>query len=216
MATLVLFVWPLVAMALFSRLGQAKGLIWATLIGALFLPENYGINLPGLPPLDKETSIILGLLLGLMVGGRAGQPGQAGSPAAPALGNQGQFFVVTLGAMLVISPFATMLANPERLVFGPTTLPGLGVRDLISMLTDNTLFLVPLILARRHLASPEIHVEVLRALVILGALYSLLILFEARMSPQLHRWIYGYFQHVWVQHIRGGAFRPIVFMAHGL
>ena len=64
MPLFVLFVWPLVALALIRRQGRAKGVIWALLIGALFLPEAYSFDLPGLPPLDKEMSVLIGLLLG--------------------------------------------------------------------------------------------------------------------------------------------------------
>jgi hypothetical protein len=47
--------------------------------------------------------------------------------------------------------------------------------------------------------------------------YSLPMLFEIRMSPQLHRWVYGYFPgDSFVQQIRAGGFRPVVFFPHGL
>jgi hypothetical protein len=47
--------------------------------------------------------------------------------------------------------------------------------------------------------------------------YSLPMLFEIRMSPQLHRWIYGYFPHAsFAQQMRDGGFRPVVFFTHGL
>ena len=49
----------------------------------------------------------------------------------------------------------------------------------------------------------------------MGLVYSLLMLIEVRLSPQLHTWTYGYFQHVFLQHVRGG-FRPIVFLQHGI
>lgn len=56
----------------------------------------------------------------------------------------------------------------------------------------------------------------LKRMVLFGLIYGALILFEWRMSPQLHSWIYGFFQHQFIQHMRGGGFRPIVFMEHGL
>ena len=49
-----------------------------------------------------------------------------------------------------------------------------------------------------------------------GLIYSALIAYEVRMSPQLHQTIYGFFQHDWLQVIRTGAYRPVVFMPHGL
>ena len=36
------------------------------------------------------------------------------------------------------------------------------------------------------------------------------------MSPQLHRQFYGFYQHEFVQTIRGSSYRPMVFMQHGL
>lgn len=36
------------------------------------------------------------------------------------------------------------------------------------------------------------------------------------MSPQLHYWAYGYYQHQFLQMIRGEGYRPLAFMYHGL
>jgi hypothetical protein len=49
-----------------------------------------------------------------------------------------------------------------------------------------------------------------------GVLYAPLVMLEIRFSPQLHNWVYGYYQHSWLQVMRDGAFRPMVFMHHGL
>ena len=53
-------------------------------------------------------------------------------------------------------------------------------------------------------------------LIVAGLFYSLPMLFEVRMSPQLHTWIYGYFPHSFLQQMREGGFRPVVFLGHGL
>ena len=60
--------------------------------------------------------------------------------------------------------------------------------------------------------------EILRVLVIAGVVYSVPALFEIRFSPQLHTWLYGYFpqEFGFSQEVRGGGFRPVVFMGHGL
>jgi hypothetical protein len=58
--------------------------------------------------------------------------------------------------------------------------------------------------------------EVLRTLVVAGLLYSLPIFLEARMSPQLHYWFYGYYPSQFLQQMRTGGFRPTVFIGHGL
>ena len=36
------------------------------------------------------------------------------------------------------------------------------------------------------------------------------------MSPQLNNMFYGFFPHSWGQHMRGGGYRPLVFLEHGL
>jgi hypothetical protein len=67
------------------------------------------------------------------------------------------------------------------------------------------------------LRRPEDLQSLFTILVVAGAAYSVLLLFEIRMSPQLHFWFYGYYPSDFIQEVReGGAFRPMVFMGHGL
>lgn len=54
------------------------------------------------------------------------------------------------------------------------------------------------------------------AVVIGGLIYVPLCIEEIIMSPQLHRLTYGFHQHSFLQTMRGGGFRPMVFMEHGL
>jgi hypothetical protein len=54
------------------------------------------------------------------------------------------------------------------------------------------------------------------AVVLGGLVYVPLCLIELRLSPQLHHWVYGYHQHEFVQTVRDGGYRPMVFMEHGL
>src|SRR5262249_37897180 len=58
--------------------------------------------------------------------------------------------------------------------------------------------------------------NIFRVLVIAGLVYSLPMLFEVRMSPQLHHWVYGYYPSDFNQYMRDGGFRPMVFMNHPL
>jgi hypothetical protein len=41
-------------------------------------------------------------------------------------------------------------------------------------------------------------------------------MWEARVSPQLHRQLYGFMPSSFLQQIRGGGYRPVVFLGHGL
>ena len=49
-----------------------------------------------------------------------------------------------------------------------------------------------------------------------GLLYIPFCIEEILMSPQLHRLTYGFHQHSFLQTMRGGGFRPMVYMEHGL
>lgn len=214
MAAFALIVWPFLAMAFFAALGPKRGLIWSVLIGYLFLPERFTFDLPGLPPYGKTSAISIGVLFGLAVSVLRGEAATGAHPAPQA----GTVRLVTwsLIALMLLSPLVTMVTNREALVYGPTVVPGLGIRDAISMIWDSVVVLIPILAARYYLRDEEMHREVLRAIVVGGLVYSLLALFEMRMSPQLHQWVYGYFQHSWNQHVRGGHYRPIIFLTHGL
>ncbi|MEM6409325.1 MAG: hypothetical protein AAF700_13040 [Pseudomonadota bacterium] len=213
MPTLALFGWPLAAMAFLRGLPRVQALIWTALLGYLFLPEAFGIDLPGLPPITKYTVISGTLLIMVRLTAPKGHQAVGGLvDAAPVFGK----VLMVLIAVLFLSSLLTVATNRAPLVFGPTVLPGLGVRDLISMTSNTLLLIIPFLVARRHLATPEAHRALMKALVYAGLFYSLLMLIEIRLSPQLHNWVYGYHQHSFAQHIRGGDFRPKVFLAHGL
>jgi len=61
------------------------------------------------------------------------------------------------------------------------------------------------------------HRTYLKFLALAILVYSLPMLLEIRLSPQLHTWVYGVFPHdSFSQMIRQGGFRPVVFLKHGL
>jgi hypothetical protein len=47
-------------------------------------------------------------------------------------------------------------------------------------------------------------------------IYAPFCLVELRLSPQFHNWVYGYGPSQFQQAVRGGGYRPVVFMNHGL
>lgn len=210
MPAIALILWPVVAAVIFKLAGPARGLIWATLIGYLFLPEDYGFDLPGLPSYDKVSVISFSIALGALITWEQ-------LPSAPAV-RDGTFqkLVTALVIGVFLCTVATILLNRAPLMRFGVFQQGHSIRDLVSMGGSLVIALTPFLLARRLLASEDAQKELLRALVILGLVYSFLILFERRMSPQLHLWIYGIQHDAWIQHLRGGGFRPMVFLTHGL
>ncbi len=218
MPTIALFIWPIVALGLFSWMGLTRGFIAAAIWGYLYLPERFSIDLPGLPGYDKNAAVALGIVLGVVFFRRAPGPSTAGARRGTASSGRlrTDFVFIILMILFFVGPFLTYFYNRSTIRIVDTVLPPIRPWDLISITFNNLVMLVPYLVARRYLNTPDAHRKLLITLVWAGIIYSLLVVFERRMSPQLHTWIYGYFQHSFIQHIRGGGFRPIVFLRHGL
>ena len=118
--------------------------------------------------------------------------------------------------LFVISPVLTVLTNPDPIYFTLTAIPGLRIHDSIAAVATQAIAILPFFLARRFLATEAAQREILVALVVAGLVYSVPMLIEVRLSPQINTWVYGFFQHDFIQMMRYGGFRPIVFLPHGL
>jgi len=75
---------------------------------------------------------------------------------------------------------------------------------------------VPYLLGRLYITDSQKIRELVIAVIAGTALYAPLCVVEMVASPQLHRWVYGYHQHDFLQSIRFDGYRPMVFMEHGL
>lgn len=136
----------------------------------------------------------------------------------------------SIGVLIAIKIF-----DPERLEnfrFHPADIPmilwwvsgffssvinGLGPKDGVQECFNTFMtWGVPYLAGRLYFSSPAALSALCRAFFIGGLLYLPFILFELRMSPQLHRMVYGYMQHDFSQTIRGSGYRPMVFMEHGI
>lgn len=211
MATVALLIWPVITLIMFKNLGPPRGLIWSVVIGYLFLPENFvAIDLP-IADYEKFFAISFSVVLAAVLIRE-----ERSTDLVPVRTPMPVFMFLLLALLLFVSPVGTYLTNPEALVNGPTVRPGLTPRDILASMVSTLIRLAPLLLAARLLTRPEHHRELLIAILAVGFVYTFFTLFERRMSPQLNLWIYGYFPHNWIQHIRGGGFRPLVFLRHGL
>ena len=205
LAWLVLLGWPLVVMVMFKRMPRDKALIWAVLGAYMLLPPAMALDLPVLPGLTKDSlpGLVSLAVVTFLLGDRGALLPQSWAMRA-------------LIVLFVLTPFGTVLTNPERIPMGPGSIQGLRIYDSVAAVVNQMIEVLPLFLARRYLATPEAMRTMLVALVTAGLLYSPLMLIEARLSPQINVWVYGYFQHDFFQTIRAGGYRPIVFMPHGL
>jgi len=200
-----LLVWPLVTLAIFASISVRKAIIWSLLLGYLFLPVRTAFDFPGVPALDKTSIANLSALVGAVVFARQ-----------PVLRLPREWWLIGLMVVYVASPLGTVLSNPEPLIYGDVVLQGLRPYDAFSAAAYKAIDVIPFILGYNLLDRPRDRHEVLRAMVIAALGYSLLMLIEIRLSPQLHSWLYGFFPHSFGQQIRGDGFRPVVFLGHGL
>jgi len=200
-----LIAWPVAAYALFRILPLERALVWSILEAYLLLPPVADFDYPLIPPLDK-TSIpnLAAFFIVVVLLGRG------------ATIFSGSLLTRTLILLFVASPIATTLLNRDPFQVGPILLPGLPISEALATFIKQTTILLPLFLARKHLATPAAQREILLALALGGLAYSLPMLLEVRLSPQLNVWIYGFFPHAFDQQIRMGGFRPVVFLSHGL
>lgn len=231
-AQIVLYSWPLVVFILFKRLPLREALVWSIIAGYLLLPLRAGFNLPVLPTVDK--TFILSVSAAVMCYGvnrhlklvslsATRKPAPETRHAKPIPQpirfepKRGQLLFWGLLAILFTTPFLTAVQNGEPIIKGTLYIPGMSWYDAMAMNSNILIALIPFFLARRFLASNEAHKILLQVLVIACLAYSLLILYEVRMSPQLNKIIYGFFPHKsFFQHMRSDGFRPLVFMTHGL
>ncbi len=111
---------------------------------------------------------------------------------------------VPVGLFCVL-PFITALDN------------GLGVKEAGSA-TWEAFFTwgAPYLLGRVYFGSLQGVSELARGLAAGSLVYAPFCLWEARMSPQLHRMLYGFQSWSFDQSLRMGGYRPAVFMQHGL
>lgn len=209
-AYLMLFSWPLVAAVLFRFLPLQKALIWTLIGGFLILPSATQVKLPMIPALDKSlVPAVSALVLCMIVSPKV-------EFAPDWAGRAGRLFIVALLGLLVATPLLTVMQNAEAIPIGPTFLPGLRLYDAVSMISSIVVAVIPFFIGLRYLNTQDGHRLLLQAFVFGALAYSVPALFEVRMSPQLHTWVYGFFPHDFVQHIRAGGFRPVVFLNHGL
>lgn len=187
-----LYGWlPFVAVA-FALLAPTRAVLVCYFVGWMFLPVT-SFQAFGFFDYSKDTIVPLSVLAGI------------------ALFDSGRFarwrvsWIDAPIALFCITPLFTSLQNE------------LGVYDGLSGVAYHTIVWgVPYVTGRLYFSSLDGLKRLALALVAGGLIYLPLCLYEIRMSPQLHAMVYGFYQHDWLQTLRDGGYRPMVFMNHGL
>lgn len=205
-AFLVLALSPLICLVIFRSMPPGRALIVSLLSAYLFLPpQPTAFDPPLLPPLNKESLPNLTVLILCLTLYRD----------RIQLLPESRMARVFL-ALFILSPLGTTITNLDPVFFGRIGLPGMGIKDMVSTMFRQVSIIAPFLLARSLLKTAEDQRDLLLAFVAAGLIYSIPMLLEVRLSPQINIWVYGFFQHSFEQMIREGGFRPIVFLYHGL
>ena len=189
---IVMFGWIPVVFGIFTKFEPRRAVIVAFLSAWMFLPiAQY--PLPGLPDYTKMSATCMGIFMAAFVFDQ----------------KRILFFRPSMADMPVflwcVCPLISSLTN------------GLGLYDgLATFLRYVFTWGFPYLVGRLYFSD----LEGLRAFAIGmlwgGLVYVPLCLLENVLSPQLHRWVYGFHQNSFAQTFRWGGWRPMVFMNHGL
>lgn len=204
-ASFMLCAWPLIATWLFSTQSLTRAILW-TLMGAqLALPVGAYFKFEMIPQFDKYSIPNLCVLLGCLAVAR--RPLRIITKIG---------LVEILVFALLVGPIITCLLNGDPTQIGAEVRPGVGVYDALSYAENAFIFMIPFFIGRHYLTRPEDLRDILFVLVIAGLLNSLLLLYEIRMAPTLQFQIYGFAATDFAMTLRGGGYRPMAFMGHGL
>ena len=192
-AQFAMLAWIPLVLYLFSRYPVQKAVVIGFIGAWLFLPQRSAFSFIGFPDYDRVSAASYGILL------------------ATCIFDVGRFQSFKLGwldlPMLIwcICPLASSLSND------------LGLYDgLSNTLVETVKWGFPYFIGRIYFNNLKGMRLLAIAIFVGGIVYTPLCLYEIRMSPQLHRMVYGYFPHSFLQVMRYGGFRPQVFMQHGL
>lgn len=189
---IALFGWIPAVLLLFCFMQPRQAVVTGYLVAWLFLPVA-GYQIAGLPDFTKMFATTVGVLLGVAL--------------------------FDSGRLLAFRPHWVDLPMAAWcLVQLPSSITnGLGVYDGVSEVVSIVIqWGLPYFIGRLYFTDPQSLRVLAIAIFIGGLIYVPLCLFELRMSPQLHRWIYGYHQHRFMQSYSLGSYRPMVFMQNFL
>ncbi|MCU0671286.1 MAG: hypothetical protein MUE69_00690 [Myxococcota bacterium] len=194
----------------FRERRPAVAALWVIFGSVLFLPEHAYFKIPTLPPFSKQSLPFLCVLAALWL-----TDPEIIRRARPFRG----FDLIVLIPVFA-GPF-TALTNMDDLQFGVyerTYCQAMSIKDGWALgLSNLFLIWVPFFVGRALFSNGRDLRDLLKFLAWCGILYTPLMLYEVRFSPQLHRMVYGYMAHVdFLGTIRWGGYRPMVFMEHGL
>lgn len=170
-----------------------RGIVLTVAAGWLTLSPIVGINIPGLPKLTKDFAVSYAIAIGTLA--------FKGSYLSRFRFSILDFFVI----LAVITPFLSAVLN------------GLGAWDGCSEMYGRFfIWGVPYFAGRCFVHNLDDVNSCAVGILIAGLIAVPLCLIEIRLSPQLHRWVYGTHAAPFHMAKRLGGYRPTLMFRHGI
>jgi hypothetical protein len=205
-ATLALLLWMPLSVAVFASTKPHRAVAILLIFGAVLLPELESFDIKLLPNMNKKT----------IACGWAFFPALLWCRSQLKHASMGKLPWFLFGLMILVD-MGRAWTNLDPIVVGGRVVPQIFAHTALTfVMEDFLLAFVPFFLGAALFRERETLRDFIRIFCVAGVVYIPLVLLEIRFSPQMHAWVYGYHQHTWLQVMRDGAFRPMVFMHHGL
>ncbi|MEM7682928.1 MAG: hypothetical protein AAF288_13320 [Planctomycetota bacterium] len=202
--SVVIQIYTVLAPLLFLFMRPKYAVLVVFYLGWLFLPnisEAEALNLPLFPPLRKSVAPGYAVLMGMLLFD---------------FGKVMAFRFRTidwLAVAFVGLPVISCFTNFEYFRFSPVR----AIHGSLSLVLPNVmLYGVPYFAGRVYFSDGPGLLRLVKAHIVAGLVYVPFCLVEWRLTPQFHRWVYGYHATDFGMAMRLGGFRPRVFMWHGL
>ncbi|MEM6749783.1 MAG: hypothetical protein AAGA57_00015 [Planctomycetota bacterium] len=201
---MVILTFTLATPLLFLLMPAPRAVLLIFFLGWMFLPnisDAEAFNLPLLPKVRKTTAPGYAVAIGMVLFD---------------LGRVLAFrfkAIDWLALTFVFIPVISCFMNFEYFGYSPLR----AVHGSLSLVLPNVLtWGVPYFAGRLYFSDGPGMLRLVKAFVTAAMVYAPFCLIEARMTPQFHRWVYGYHATDFAMAMRLGGFRPRVFMWHGL
>ena len=187
-----ILIWIPVSALFFGLMRPARALVLVYLIGWLALPRA-AVPIAGFWDIDKILATNAGVLLGTLLFCHKQFKGYTFSVADLAL--------LTFAAGTCVTSVVNRL----------------GIYDGVSSFgLQIARYGMPFCFGRAFIKTRSDLDDACRVIIGAAAFYAVLAVWEWRMSPNIHKMLYGYFQASFAQHLRWGYHRPIVCFPHAL
>lgn len=198
-AHIVLLVWIPITLGLFALLPVRRAVIASAFGGWMFLPEKTAFVIGGLPDLNKNAAIVVAILLATVI-----------FQSDRLLRFRPTRWDIPIVVWCLV-PIVSSISNEIGGGLGNSIYGGISL--MLDMLRTYGL---AYLIGRLYFQNFDDLKELALGFFVAGLVYLPLCLLEIRITPQLHRLVYGFHAHSYVQTIRMGGHRPTVFMSHGL